>query len=77
MPLGVYNVYNCILRHICDDPIYQFACMLYPVSVMFLVMMVVLCCTRVDNPWCKYCSRYYTRETAAIKKANNGSYVII
>ena len=43
---------------------------------MFLVMMVVICCTRVDNPWCKYCSRYYTRETAAIKKANRTDVVI-
>ena len=25
---------------------------------------------------CKYCSRYYTRQTAAIKKANRGGEVI-
>merc|ERR1719322_750511 len=40
---------------------------LVPCLIGFLFLaLAVFCCTRVDNPWCKYCSRNYSPVSAAL-----------
>ena len=38
------------------------------ISGFLFLALSVLCCTRVDNPWCKYCSKSYSPVSEALSK---------